>query len=328
MGVRMPLPVTNNKNNQDTYDNVEEDDENDTEELQSNQSPHSHQNEEQEELVEEEEPESEEMNNQQEFNKPPKQNSPPLYPNSYQYPTFINPNMPPYSMQTPGGPLSPQFIPFNYYTAPPSPTNLQQNHVVTPKPTKKKPSNNSKKPAKDSNKQSAPIEKPNIESDSSESAKPSTPNRKDKPVVSMNPNQMYISNQPYPNGANAFLGQNQNAPILNPLNSYNTHPFNNQFSNVLPFYSNGFTPFFNYINPSIGFNGANDFPSQFGQTNPLNMYGNNPFANKNLGASPYQNNPNFNIPRNMNSQFIAYQSMNQKFNGYPQYFANPSSTGN
>lgn len=344
MGVGMPSSVANNNNHQHTYDDVEEDEESNVEELQSNQSAHGHQSEEQDEVAvaveeEEEEVESEEASNQQEFTNPPKQSDkkdqstashfthlPPLYPNPYQYQALINPNMP-YSMQIAGAPVAPDFIPFNYYRPQPSPTN----HMVTHKPTKKKPSSNSKKPATDSNKQSEPTEKPNkSENDSFESAKPSKPNRKDKPTASMNPNQMYTSSQTYPSGANAFLGQNQNAPILNPFNSFNAHPFNNQFTNALPFYTNGFSPFFNYMNHPNGFNSANDFPSQFGQTNPLNQYGNNPFVSNSVGIStaPYQNNPNFNIPRNFNSPFAYHQSMNQKFNGnsYPQYFANPSST--
>lgn len=330
MDVRIPLAVANN-HDKETYDNVEEDEENENEEIQSD---HLSQ-EDEDEVVK-----SEEMYDQDKFTKPSKQNNqkgqssaphisnlPPLYPNPYQYQPFVNPNLPPYSMLAAGAPLSPEFIPFNYYKPAQSPANVQESHMVTSKPPKKKPSSNSKKPAKDSNKQSTPTEKPNTEyseyDDSSEITKPSKPSRKDKPMASTNPNQMY------PDGANSFLGQNQNAPIINPINSFNANPYNNQFSNGFPFYSNGFGPFLNYINPPNGFNGVNDFPSQFGPTNPMNPYGNNPYVTKNVGTTiPYQNNPNFNIPRNFNSPFAAYQTMNQKFNGYPQYFVNPSSNSN
>lgn len=322
-------------NNQDTYDNVEEDEENDIEEQQSNQS-HMHQNEEEETVedeVEEEEEEGEQVESEETYVQPNQSdkkdqspapqytNSPPQYPHPYQYSPFMNPNMPQYPMQHPGGPMQhPGFNPYNYYAAPPPPppTNLQENNAVTEKPVKKKPTKNS------SNKPTVSTEKPSIENDSIVHVKP---NRKEKPTTSpnKNPNHVYVSGPTYTNTVNPFLGQNQNMPI-NPINSFNTHPFNNQFS--IPFYPHNDAPFpNNYMNPSNGFNGANNFPSQFGQTNSPNPYVNNPYASKQYSATPYQNNPNFNVQKTLNSPF-GFQSLNpfdQKFNGYAQYFANPSS---
>lgn len=348
MGFAMPSPVANI--NQETYDIVDEDEENEIEEQQINQPSYGHQNEGQEveELVEEEEAQEEDLQEESDGTyDPPKQsdkkdqnsathytNSPPSYPNPYQYPPFMNPNLPPYSMQHTGGLISPGFNPYNYYSAPSQPpqqqspsTNLQESDLVTQKPIKKKPVKNS------NNKQSTPMENPNIENDSLVHVKPSKPNRKEKPTVSANPNQLYLTGQSYANGANPFLGQNQNIPFnpLSPINSFNANPFNNQFT--IPFYPNSDTPFaHNYISPSNGFNSANDYPSQLGQTNPLNMYGNNnPYASKQYGATPsYQNNPNFNIPKTLNSPYgyNALNQFNQKFNGFSQYFANPSSNSN
>lgn len=134
------------------------------------------------------------------------------------------------------------------------------------------------------------------------------------------PNQIFLpSNQPVPvpNGVNGLLPQVHDSPI-NPLNS-----FNSQFSNgPLPFYGpNGLRPF-NYMNPSYGFNGANPFPFPFEQTNPFaNFYGNN---FKRITASEKQNEA-IDVK---NSPFAIDQSMNHKFNGFPEYFAKTSSTGN
>lgn len=354
VGPKISLPIEMNvethlletNNSPEMYDKVEEEDD---EELYSNQMINGHQNEEQEEVVDEEEAEEEQVESEEAY-VPPKQsdekdqsfaahyaNSPPLYPNPYQYAPYMNPNMPQFPMQRPGAPMPPGFNPFNYnyYAAlsppTPSPSNdMQESNVVTPKPAKKKivKNSNNRPMAITTTTTTTTTEKPDIENDSIVHMKPSKPNQKEKPTAPTNPNQVYASGLTYSSAAIPFLGQNQILPV-SPINSFNTHPFNNQFS--MPFYPKNDAPSSsNYINPSMGFNAANDFPSQFGQTNPMNPYANNPFAGKQYSAAQYANNPNFNVPKTQNSPF-TYQSVNQfnqKFNGYPQYFANPPSNNN
>lgn len=257
--------------------------------------------EENEERVEEEEQVEEQLEEKHEY-KPPNQSdekgqssvahfghSPSFYP--YQYSSFINPNLSPYLMHS-GAPISPGagFIPYNFVPSPPpSPPqtlNLQESHMMVQKPARKKPSNNhhrksdSKEPPKDSNDQFTHVEKPN---------NLPMPFRQVTAGGFMNPSQIY------PNQANGFLGQS-NAQ-LNPFNTY-THPFNGPFSNGVPFYSNGYTPFYNYMNP-------------------LNFYNGN----------PYQTGPNFNVARNSNGP-LAHQTTSNKLEDHSRHFANRLSARN
>lgn len=251
---------------------------------------HAHKNVEQEELLEEEDDDDEEEGEEEdEVNKPSDEN----FPNDYsklpsKYPTLISPTTPPHSMQTDAHfPLG--FIPFNYYLTPSF--TINKNVMVTERPTKKIPTNIHQ--TKDSNKPSTPM------------------------GISMTPNQLYpTSSQPIPNGLNGVLPQTQNIPP-NPFPSLNS-----EFSNRP--YSNGFIPYSNYMYPTYGFDGANQFPQQFEQINPFrSFYGNHfdrLFSGESLSASQNQNNPNLSISKNVKYSPLVVQSVHRKFNGFPQYF--------
>lgn len=303
-------------------------------------------------IQDEDEEEFEQVGNKYQMAKPSKQNDDAFsnqqgpYQFQYSIPTFVNPNGRPYA-QNIGAAVPPGIIPFNYFPTPGS--NFIESS--TSKPLKKRPSDNrqstsaSKKPPKESSKQSMPVQKPILEYEPSgvHNVKPARkPSKKEKPSESMKLNQIpdqsaffnYMNavpgqnyqNQPNFNGGNDFTQQNiQSTGQTNQFIPFNI-PFNGQNPEEIPNYSSNFSPFPNIHNqkPHIksvnqpNYNGGNDLSSQHGQSNgQFNQFNpfNSQFNGQNANAMRYQNSPNnFNTPDN------SYPYINRQFNGFnPSY---------